>query len=145
MNKIKKTNPEVSKYFNQARNRFVQINGTAMGMIFARTYAMLSMGYFELTFYRICGNEFGETLGQFMLENWCQFLDDCETPLDKTKINPNRLLEIFNSINLSIKFTMERSDKELPFLSNLVKRNDSKIWIDIYFKSIFIHWCLPFS
>ena len=48
------------------------------------------MGYFELTFYRICINEFGETLGQFILENWCWFLDDCKTLLDKTKIDQNR-------------------------------------------------------
>ena len=47
---------------------FVQINGTAMGKIFASTYAMLSMGYFELTFYRICINEFGATVGQLFLE-----------------------------------------------------------------------------
>ena len=33
-----------------------------MGTIFALTYAMLSMGYFELTFYWICINEFGEML-----------------------------------------------------------------------------------
>ena len=64
---------------------------------------------------RICINEFGETLGQFILENWCRFLDDCETPLDKTKIGPNRLLEILNSIHPSIKFTMETSDKELGY------------------------------
>ena len=62
-----------------------------MGTIFVPTYATLCMGYFELTFYRICINEFGETLGQFILDNWCRFLDGSETPLDKTKIDPNRL------------------------------------------------------
>ena len=40
-----------------------------------------------------------------------RFLDDCETFLDKTKIDPNRSLEILNSKNPSIKFTMETSDK----------------------------------
>ena len=64
-----------------------------MGTKFTPTYATLSMGYFELKFYRICFNEFGETLSQFILENWCCFLDDCETPLGKTKIEPNKLLE----------------------------------------------------
>ena len=80
-----------------------------MGTIFAHTYATLTMVYFEQTYYRICINKFGETLGQFILENWCRFLDDCETPLDKTKINSNRLLEILNSINHSIKFTLHNS------------------------------------
>ena len=63
---------------------FVKINGTAIGTIFAPTYATLSLGYFELIFYRMCINESGGTLGQFILENWCRFLDDCETPFDKT-------------------------------------------------------------
>ena len=80
-----------------------------------------------------------------MWEDWCRFLDDCETPLDKTKIDPNRLLEILNSINPSIKFAMETRDKELPFLDILIKRNDDKMWLDIYFEPTDTHRCLPFS
>ena len=102
-----------------------------METIFAPTNATLSTGSFKLTFYRISINEFGETLyvnlGQFILENWCRFLDDCETPLEKTQIDPNILLEILNSINPSIKFTMETSDKELPLLDILMKKNYEKI------------------
>ena len=109
-----------------------------MGTIFALTHATLSMCYFELTFYRICINEFGETLGQFVWENWCRFLDNCETPLDKTKIDPNRLLKILNSINPSIRFSVETSDI-------LIKRNDDKIWMDIYFKPRDTRLCLSFS
>ena len=41
-----------------------------MGTIFAPTYATLSKGCFEVTFYRICINEFVETLGQFILLFW---------------------------------------------------------------------------
>ena len=41
-----------------------------MGTTFGPTYATLSMAYYELTFYKICINEFGETLGQFILENF---------------------------------------------------------------------------
>ena len=113
-----------------------------MGTKFFPTNATLSMGYFELTFYRICINEFGANLGQFILENWCRFPDYCEWPLDKSKINQNRLLEICNSINPSIKFTMDASDKELPFLDILIKRNDDKIWRDTYLKPIDSRWCL---
>ena len=43
-----------------------------MGTIFGLAYATLSMGYFELTFYRIYINKFGETLRQFFLENGCR-------------------------------------------------------------------------
>ena len=105
---------------------FVQINDTVMETIFPPIYATLSLGHFELRFYRICINEIGETLGQFILENWCWFLDHCKIPLGKTKIVPNRLFEILNSINPSIRFTLEASDKELPFLDIFIKRNDDK-------------------
>ena len=39
---------------------------------------------------------------------------------------------------------METSDKELPFLDILIKRNDGKIWMDIYFKPTDTRRCLPF-
>ena len=93
----------------------------------------------------MCINKFGKTLGQFILENWCRFLDDCETPLDKTKIDPNRILQILISINPPIKFTVESSDRELPFLDIIFKRNDEKMWMDIYFKPTDTRRCLPFS
>ena len=79
------------------------------------------MGYFELTFHIICINEFGETVVQLILKNWCWILEDCEILLDKTKIESNRLFEILNSTNPSIKFTMETSDKELLFLDIVIK------------------------
>lgn len=63
-----------------------------METIFVPTYAKLSMGYFELTFYRICINEFGETRGQVIFENWCQFLDHCKPPLEKTKIDAQEII-----------------------------------------------------
>ena len=72
---------------------------------------------------------FGETLGQFVLDT----------------VDPSRLLEILNFLNLSIKFTTKTNDKELPFLDILIKRNDDKIWTDIYFKPRDTHRCLPFS
>ena len=62
-----------------------------------------------------------------MLEIWCRFLDDCETLLDKTKIDP-----------------METSDKELPLLDLLIGRNDGKIWMDIYFKPTDTRRCFLF-
>ena len=52
-------------------------------------------------------------------------------PLDKTKIDPNRLLEILNSINPSIYFTMETSDKKQPFLDILIKGTMKKYGIHL--------------
>ena len=82
---------------------FVQINGTTMVTIFSLRYATLSMGYFELTFYRICINGFGGTLCDFFKKNCSWFLNDCETAYGKTEIDPNRLLQILNFISPFIK------------------------------------------
>ena len=51
-----------NEYFNQ-------IKGTAMGTLFAPTYANLTMGFFELTFCDLCRDKFGEDLGNFIFEN----------------------------------------------------------------------------
>ena len=42
-------------------------------------------------------------------------------------------------------FATETIDKELPFLDILIKRNDDKIWIDIYCKPTDTRRCHPFS
>ena len=103
------------------------------------------MGFFELTFYDLCRDKFGGDLGNFIFENWNPFLDDCETLLEENKINPKNLLSILNSINPSIQFRMEYSKDAIPFLDILIKRNNDKIWIDIYYKPFDTHRCLPFS
>ena len=127
-----------NEYFNQ-------IKGMAMGTIFAPTYAHLTMGFFELTFYDLCRDKFGENLRNFIFENWSRFLDDCETLLEENKINPNELLSILKSINPSIQFTMEYSKDAIPFLDILIKRNNDNIRMDICYKPTDTHRCPPFS
>ena len=43
---------------------FKQIKFTAMGKIFAPTYATLSMGYFEMKLYSVCNFKYGEALAE---------------------------------------------------------------------------------
>ena len=45
----------------------------------------------------------------------------------------------------SIQFTMEYSKDAIPFLDILIKRNNDKIWMDIYYKPTDTHRCFPFS
>ena len=129
-----------NEYFNQ-------IKGTAMKTIFAPTYANLTMEFFELTFYDLCRDKFGENLGNFIFKNWSRFLDDCKTLLEENKMNSNDLLSILNSINPSIQFTMEYSKDAIPFLDILIKCNNDGLifWMDIYYKPTDTHRCLPFS
>ena len=94
---------------------FNQITATAVGAIFAPTYANLTLGFFEFTYFDLCRNKFGEDLRNFIFENWSGFLNNCEISIEENKINPNDLRSILNSINPSVKFTMEYS--KMPFFS----------------------------
>ena len=104
----------------------------ATGTIFTSTYANLTMGIFELTFYNFCRYKFGEDLRNFIYENWNCFFDYYETLLEENKINRNDLLSILNSINPSVQFTMGYSKDSIPFLHILIKCNNDKVWMDIY-------------
>ena len=108
-------------------------------------YATLTMGYFEVHFYNICELKWGKEFKEFILENWGRFLDDRQTPLDKNTIKPEQLLGTFYSVNEAIEFTMEFSDKEIPFLDILIKRDNSGIWMDLYHKPTDTQRCLPYS
>ena len=99
-----------------------------MSTIVAQTYGNLTMGFFEFTFYDLCKDRFGEDLGNFIFENCCRFLDDCETLLEENKINPNDLLSILNSVNPS-----------LPFSSNHPKHCKKKI--PFYIGTSYLHNC----
>ena len=49
-------------------------------------------------------------------------------------IKLEELLETLYSVNEAIQFTMEISDKEIPFLDILIKQDNSGIWMDLYHK-----------
>ena len=128
------------KFSNEFYN---QIKGTAMGTIFARTYATLSMGYFEIKLYGVCTFNYGEILDEYIRENWNRFLGDCYAVLRSSQISPEELLLTLNSINISIQFTMEYSKDEIPILDILIKRNENVIWMDLYHKPTDTQLCLP--
>ena len=56
-----------------------------MDAIFAPNYPNLAMGIFDLAFYDLCRNKFGEDLRNVIFKNWSQFLDDCETLIEENK------------------------------------------------------------
>ena len=87
--------------------------------------------------------KWGKDTRDFICKNWSRFLDDCETPLDKTKVKPEELLETLNS-HQSIQFTNEYSNVAIPFLDILIKRDKTKVWMDLYHKPTDTQRCLPF-
>ena len=102
--------------------------------IFAPTYATLTMGYFEVHFYNIFELKWGKEFQESIVENWSRFLDDYQIPLDNSTVKPEELLETLNLVNEAIQFTMEFSDKEIPFPDILIKQDNSGIWMDLYHK-----------
>ena len=98
-----------------------------MGIIFAPTYATLSMGYFEMKLYSVCTSKYAELLVEYIKENWNRFfLDDCYTVLRSSQISPEELLLTLNSINPSMQFTVEYRKDQIPFLDILIKRNEKR-------------------
>ena len=54
------------------------------------------------------------------------FLDDSE--------NPNKFLDVIDSVNPSIMFKMEISNKQLSLLDILIEKNGDKKWTDLRFE-----------
>ena len=54
------------------------------------------------------------------------FLDDSE--------NPNKFLDVIDSVNPSIMFKMEISNKQLSLLDILIEKNGDKKWTDLWFE-----------
>ena len=115
------------KFNNEYYN---QIKGTAMGTIFAPTYATLSMGYSEIKLYSVCFFKYGELLAKYIKENWNRFLDDCYTDLRSSQISPEELLLTSNSINPSIQFTMEYSKDQMPYITRYFNKEKRKRYLD---------------
>ena len=104
---------------------YTQIKDTAMGTIFAPTYATLSMKYFEIKLYSICTFKNQELLAEHIKENWNRFLHDCYTVLKCSQIRSEELLLTLNSTKPSLQFTMEYIKDQITFLDILLKRNES--------------------
>lgn len=63
-----------------------------MCTMFAAIYAILTIGFFDIKFYRVHNIEFCVDIKRFQLDNLSDVLNDWQTLSDKTKINPRKLL-----------------------------------------------------
>ena len=70
---------------------YLQIQRTAVGTIFAPTYATLSMGFHETEKYATIINKFTLPPSNYSEQNWKRFLDDCFIFLRLSLIKPNEL------------------------------------------------------
>ena len=77
------------------------------------------MGFFEITFYDLCNNKFGQGLGNFIFRN--RFLEYCETLLEENEINPNDLYKkkIPFTLARQICTIVENTEAKIKHLENL--------------------------
>ena len=119
---------------------FHQVKGTAMGTKMATTYATLTLGYFEEMYHRIC-EKLGEEYHESIKMNWKRYLGDW----GKEESNLTIVYNILNTLDPDIKFTMEKSSSEIPFLDVIVRINSNQICTDIFYKSNDTHQYLHFG
>ena len=61
---------------------FLQLKRTALGTVFAPTYANLAMAYHEIKVCFIIKNTYNLVASKFFEENWFRFVDDCKILLN---------------------------------------------------------------
>ena len=113
---------------------FLQKKGTAMGTKIARSCATLVLGYLENELYSQVSNKMGEEISHYVYANWIRFLDDCyiNWPYGEDKLK--ELHDILNSLDDGIQLSAETSCKELPFLDVMIRKDNTHLTTDIYYK-----------
>ena len=105
-----------------------------MGMKVAPTYATLTLGYLEYKLHQKLITLWGEELAEKIKSKWKIFLADCFILWDESYEKLEVLHKMLNEMNPNIKFTKDTSEMELPFLDVLVKKRNTRITTDIYYK-----------
>ena len=80
-----------------------------------------------------------------MKTQWKRYLDDCFIFWSKTDDELNDLHNMLNNLHPSIKFTMEKSTTELPFLDMLIIKQGRKIITDLYYEKTDAHQYFLFN
>ncbi|GAB1602736.1 uncharacterized protein LOC115230173, partial [Argonauta hians] len=109
-------------------------SGTAMGTKAAPTYANLVMGYLETLLYNEAKNKFGDPFHLYLLNHWKRYLDDCFILWTHTPDLLKDFHNLLNSLNPNIQFTIEYSNKQLPFLDILIINQNTFLETDLYTK-----------
>ena len=105
-----------------------------MGTKMARSYATLVLGYLENELYSQVSNKMGEEISHYVYANWIRFLDDCyiNWPYGEDKLK--ELHDILNSLDDGIQLSAETSCKELPFLDVMIRKDNTHLTTDMYYK-----------
>ena len=110
--------------FNNNSFQFNNINysqtlGTAMGAKMVPTHPTLTLAYLEENLYKIISKKYGNNIKEEFTKSWKIYLDDYFIFWIFPYGDINELLNLLQNLLPKIKFTMEHSSKDLPFLDIL--------------------------
>ena len=111
---------------------YKQIHGTAMGTPMAPSLANLFMGWLE-------DKIMSSSPIKFPTDNWKRFLDDIFLLWPGTETELQTFTQFLNTVHPTIKFTVQSSQTQLPFLDILIKIKDGMLQTDLYTKPTDAH------
>ena len=115
---------------------YLQVGGTAMGTRVAPTYAVLFMGQFE--------RNHVYTYNKQPLV-YLRYIDDILMLWTHGETELHRFTTHLNQAHPSIKFTVEFSREQIPFLDTLIKLHDGVITTDLHVKPTDTHNYLTYT
>ena len=100
----------------------------------APSYATLVLGYLENELYSQVSNKMGEEIGHYVYTNCRSFLDHCHInwPYGEDKLKGPH--DILISLDDSIQLTAETSCEELPLIDVMIRKDNTHLTTDIYYK-----------
>ena len=100
----------------------------------APTYVTLTLAYLDENLYEIIGKKYSNDIKEEFTESWKRYLDDFFIFWKCPRGDINELHNLLQNLHSKIKFTIEHSLKELPFLDILIKNVNRQIITNIYHK-----------
>ena len=127
-----------NNFFTFEGNVYHQVHGTAMGTPVAPSIANLFMGWLE-------GKMLHDSPVPVETKFWRRFIDDIMLLWTGTATELDNFKQHINSYHPTIKFTIQASPLELPFLDIKLKLQDGFLCSDLYTKPTDRKAYLPYS
>jgi hypothetical protein len=115
---------------------FLQIMGVPMGSICSPTFAILFLHILETKLLQEA---------EFTPDMWKRFIDDIFGLWNHGEEKLLAFFEYLNAAHPTIKFTLEYSKKEIPFLDTVVYKSGNKLQVRLYSKPTDTHSYLTYD
>ena len=116
-----------------------------MGTKVASTYATLVLGFLEEINTKKIRTEKGKEFAKYIEDQWKRYLDDCFMFWQNSHGDLDLFENMLNSPHKELKFKIQTSCVQLPFLDILLMKEGTSISTDIYYKATYSKQILNFS